>query len=45
MPADERNGKLKKKNRRKNGTLIKKFLKTVYFMAKQKWPGKITLKS
>ena len=25
------------KERRKNRTLIKKFLKTVYFMAKQKW--------
>ena len=33
------------KERRKNGTLIKKFQKTVYFMAKQKWAGKITLKS
>ena len=33
------------KDRRKNGTLIKKFLKTVYFMAKQKWAGKITLNS
>ena len=27
-------------NRRKNRTLIKKFLKTVYFMAKQKWAVK-----
>ena len=33
------------KDRRKNGPLIKKFLKTVYFMAKQKWAGKITLNS
>ena len=28
------------KDRRKNRTLIKKFLKTVYFMAKQKWAVK-----
>ena len=28
------------KDRRKNRTLIKKFLKTVYFMAKQKWTVK-----
>ena len=29
-----------KKGKRKNRTLIKKFLKTVYFMAKQKWAVK-----
>ena len=28
------------KDRRKNRTLIKKFLKTVYFMVKQKWAVK-----
>ena len=28
------------KDRKKNRTLIKKFLKTLYFMAKQKWAVK-----
>ena len=38
-------GNKTEKDRRKNRTLIKKFLKTVYFMAKQNGQLKITLKT